>query len=109
MFLWILGFLAVGALICLGVVLTANVIRTYRTRRYTKVFVADMDAFIRNMPDKEKHSVSFEDLENCKGKQYVCEFDPYTNEIIKKNICDMGMDAQVKSVVDKHGGYIIVG
>lgn len=109
MFWLLLGALAVGAIICLGVVLTANVIRNFRTRRYTKIIVADMEAFIRNMPEKEKHSVSFDDLEKCRGKQFVSEYDPYTNEVIKTNICDMGMDAQVKSVVDKHGGYIIVG
>lgn len=109
MLLWLLGALALGAFFCLGVVLTATVIRNFRSRRDTKVFVADMETIIRNMPDKEKHSVSFDDLEKCKGKQFVSEFDPYTNEIIKSSMCDRGMDSQVRSVVDSHGGYVIVG
>ena len=109
MILWLLGALAIGALICLGVVLTAAVIRNFRSRRNTKILVADMETFIRNMPDKEKHAVSFDDLERCKGKQFVSEFDPYTNEVIKTSMCDRGMDSQVQSSVNSHGGYIIVG
>ena len=106
---WLLGALAVGALIYLGVTLTVAVIRNFRTRHNTKVLVADMETFIRSMPDKEKHAMSFEDFENCRGKQFVSEFDPYTDEVIKTRVCDMGMDAQVQYAVNSHGGYIIVG
>lgn len=106
---WLLGALAVGALIYLGVVLTVAVIKNFRTRSNTKVLVADMEEFIRNMPDKERHMMSFEDLANCRGKQFVSEFDPYTEEVIKTRVCDMGMDAQVQYAINNHGGYIILG
>lgn len=106
---WLLGALAVGALIALGVTLTVAIIRTFRLRRNTKVLVADMEEFIKNMSEKEKHTMSFEDLEKCKGTQFVTEFDPNTNEVIQTKICDQGLDAQVQAVVRGHGGYIIVG
>ena len=106
---WIIGAIAFGALVCLGVLLTVNILRNFRTRRSTKILVADFGTFIRNMPDKEKHSMSFEDLINLKDKQIVCEFDPYTNEVIKTMECDRGMDEQVERAVRNHGGYIILG
>lgn len=109
MFWFLLGALAVGALIYLGVTLTAAVIRHFRTRRNTKLLVADMQEFIKNMPDKEKHSISFDDLENCKGKQFISEFDPFTNEVIQTKICDKGMDSHVRSTVKDYGGYVIIG
>ena len=105
---WLLGALAVGALV-LGVVLTTSVLRNFRSRRNTKLLVADMETFILNMPEKEKHSMSFSEFENCKGKQFVSEYDPYTDEVIQTKLCDKGMEARIQSVVDSHGGYIIIG
>lgn len=109
MFWFLLGALAVGALIYLGVTLTAAIIRNFRTRRNTKLLIADMQEYVKNMPDKEKHSISFEDLENKKDTQFISEIDPFTNEIIQTKICDKGMDAHVRSIVKNHGGYIFVG
>ena len=109
MFWFLLGALAVGALIYLGVRLTASIIRNFRIRKNTKLLVADMQEFVMNMPDKEKHSISFEDLENYKEKEFITEFDPFTNEIVQTKICDKGMDSHVRSLVNNHGGYIIIG
>lgn len=109
MFWWLLGALAVGALIALGIKLTAQVIRDFRTRRRSKILIADMESFIRNMPDRERHSISFADLEACSGQQFISEFDPYTNEVICTKLCDKGMDYQIYNLVSKHGGYIIIG
>ena len=107
--LFIISAIAVGAVIYLGVTLTASIIRGFRTKKNTKVLAADMEAFIRNMPEKDKHTLSFDDLENFKDKKFISEFDPETNEIIQTKICDKGVDSQVSSILNKHGGYIIVG
>ena len=105
----LISAVAIGAIIYLGVTLTAAIIRKFRTRRNTKVLVADMATFIKNMPDKEKHSISFDNLETYKDAKFISEFDPETNEIVQTKICDKGMDSQISSCVDHHGGYIIVG
>ena len=108
--LWlILSALAIGAIVVAGVVITATLLRNFRIRRNTKLLVVDMNKFIKNMPEKEKHSVSFEDLEKCSGKQVVSEFDPITEDIVQTKIYESGMDEQVKRVVDAHDGYIILG
>lgn len=106
---FILGALAIGTVIYLGVLLTADVIRKYRTRRNSKILVADIGKFIRDMPNKEKHTMSFSDFENYKDQKIIGEYDPETNEVVKTSIVDKGMDAQVTSFVDRCGGYIIVG
>lgn len=106
--LFLLGALAVGVVVYLGVTLTASVIKKYRTRKNTKVLVADMETFIRNMPDKDKHSLSFEDLESYNNKQFISEFDPETNEIVQKGMYE-DMDEQISSILDRNNGYIIVG
>ena len=106
---WLLGAFALGACFALGVVLTVAVIRKFRIRHNTKILVADMEKIISNMPEKEKHTISFDDLENCKDKQFITEFDPVTNEIIQTKMCDKGMDSQIQNAVNYHDGYIIIG
>ena len=108
--IWLLlGALAIAAVVYLGVVLGVGILRRLRTRRNTKLLVADMNAFIRNMSDKEKHSVSFSDLARHGNKQFVSEFDPETENVIKTTICDKGFDEQMQSAVNSCRGYIIVG
>ena len=105
---WLLGALAVGALIYLGVVLTVAIIRNFRTRRNTKVLVADMERYIMNLPDKDKHTISASELENSKGKKFISEFDPITGNVFQTKICDKGLDPQVQTMVNRYDGYIIV-
>lgn len=106
----ILLAIAVGAaIVVLGVILTVQVIRTFRKRHNTKMLIADMEKYIQNMPDKEKHSISLDELESLEGQKIISEFDPYTNEIVQTKICDKGFDSNVEAAVDKMGGYIIVG
>lgn len=106
---WILGAIALGTLIALGVVLTVSVLRSFRRENNTKILVADMDEFIKNLPEKEKHSMSLDDFEKCKGQQFISEFDPITNRVVQTKVLDKGMDEQIQSVVNNSGGYIIVG
>lgn len=106
---FLLGALALGVLSYLGVLLTIRVIHNFRIRKNSKILIADMEEFIRNMPEKDKHTMSFEDLEKCQGQQFVTEFDPITQEVIQTKSCDKGMDEPIFNAVKSHKGYIIVG
>ena len=108
--IWLLlGALAVGALFCLGVKLTATVIRNFRTRRNTKLLIADMESIARNTSNKDGHYMSMSEFGNYRGKTIIGEFDPYTEDFIQVADCDVGVDANVRNVLRSHDGYVIVG
>lgn len=100
--------LAGAALIGLGVLLTVAVLRRYRSRNNTKILIAGISQTLKNMPDADKHAMSFDEMEKYSDKDIVAEFDPLTDEVIKTNLCDKGVDTNIDRALQDKGGYIIV-
>lgn len=98
----------IAAVVALGVMLTVNVLRTFRIKHNTKMLIANTQSIIDSIPDKDKRTMSMDDLENYCNQTIVSEYDPVTNEVIQTKVCDKGLDSNIQAALDDHDGYIIV-
>ena len=104
----LLTALVIGGLVYLGVVLTVAVLKTYRKRKASKILVANASEMIRQMSSSEKNKFSMSDLEAMSGSQVVAEYDDRTDEVVQIQLCDKGVDGNIKNAINQCGGYIVV-
>jgi hypothetical protein len=89
--------------------LTTAALRKYRQKKDTQIAIADFKDIIRNMPDKEKHKYSFDELEQMSDKQVIAEYDKNSDDFVQAQfIGPEGMDSNIEAVLKKNDGFIII-
>ena len=59
---------AVAGLAYLAYRLTVKILRSYRRKKQTKLIMANMGALIKEVPNREKRTLSFDDLEEMEDE-----------------------------------------
>ncbi|MFR5762817.1 MAG: hypothetical protein ACLUFB_00195 [Ruminococcus sp.] len=117
MFLFGLGAALVSALLVVAVAglaylayrLTVKVLRSYRRKKQTKLVMANMGALIKKVPNREKRTLSFDDLEEMEDETIVAEYDEDSGEVIHANfVGDKGMDNNIENALNRNHGVMFI-
>lgn len=100
--------LLIGGIVYLGVYLTVAVLKTYRKRKASKILVANASEMIKQMSTSEKNKFSMSDIEAMSGSQVIAEYDDKADEVVQIQLCDKGVDGNIKNAINQCGGYIVV-
>ena len=117
MFLFGLGAALVSALIVAAVAglaylayrLTVKALRGYRKKQKSKLLMANMGALIKEVPNREKRTLSFDDLEEMEDETIVAEYDEDSGEVIQANfVGDKGMDNNIENALNRNHGVMFI-
>lgn len=117
MFLFGLGAALVSALLVVAVAglaylayrLTVKVLRSYRRKKQTKLVMANMGALIKKVPNREKRTLSFDDLKEMEDETIVAEYDEDSGEVIHANfVGDKGMDNNIENALNRNHGVMFI-
>lgn len=106
----ILAAAAVCAIAYFAVKLTINVLKKYKKKKASKLVMANMGSLIKNIPDKDKRTYSFYDLEKLENETVVAEYDEEKDEMIQCNFADHTekWDDTLDSALKKNDGIILI-
>ena len=100
---------AVAGLAYLAYRLTVKVLRSYRRKKQTKLIMANMGALIKEVPNREKRTISFDDLEEVEDETIVAEYDEDSGEVIQANfVGDKGMDNNIENALNRTHGVMFI-
>lgn len=101
--------LAIAGLAYLAYKLTIVALRKYRKRKQTQIVLADLGDMIRQMPDKEKHRYSFDDLDQLSDEQVIAEYDEENDEVVQAQlVSSQGMDSKIENLLSNNDGFVII-
>lgn len=100
---------AVAGLAYLAYRLTVKVLRSYRKKKQTKLLMANMGALIKEVPNREKRTISFDDLEEVEDETIVAEYDEDSGDVIQANfVGDKGMDNNIENALNRNHGVMFI-
>ena len=100
---------AVAGLAYLAYRLTVKVLRSYRRKKQTKLVMANLGALIKKVPNREKRTLSFDDLEEMEDETIVAEYDEDSGEVIHANfVGDKGMDNNIENALNRNHGVMFI-
>ena len=89
--------------------LTVKVLRSYQRKKQTKLVMANMGALIKEVPNREKRTLSFDDLEEVEDETIVAEYDEDSGEVIQANfVGDKGMDNNIENALNRNHGVMFI-
>lgn len=97
----ILAALAIGAFIYLMGKLTVSFLKKYRTKKYTKIFVASVGDIIKKAP-----IMNIDDLPN-ENDVIIVEYDEEADELVQDMRVSNDIDEKVKNILNENGGIVI--
>ena len=100
---------AVAGLAYLAYRLTVKVLRSYRRKKQTNLVMANMGALINEVPNREKRTLSIDDLEEVEDVTIVAEYDEDSGEVIQANfVGDKGMDNNIENALNRNHGVMFI-
>ena len=109
MFTILIGMAIAGLIVYLAAKLTIKFLKTYRKKKQSKIFIADMRSLIKNIPDKEKRTYSFDDLEKMEDETVIAEYDEDADEIVKADfVGEKGMEDKLEDALEINDGVLII-
>lgn len=101
--------IAVAGLAYLAVKVTVSFLRKYKQKKQSQLVMANMGSLIKAIPDKEKRTYSFDDLENIKDETIVAEYDEESDKIIQANFAgEQGWDENINTALKRNDGVILI-
>lgn len=101
--------IAIAGLAYLAVKVTVSFLRKYKQKKQSKLVMANMGSLIKNIPDKEKRTYSFDDLENIKDETIVAEYDEESDELVHANFAgEQGWDENINTALERNDGVILI-
>lgn len=108
MFSVIIASLIICGIIYLGIFLTISLLKNYRKRKGSKIFIANVNEMMSEMTEKQKAKFSMDDLERMSDSQVIAEYDEVNDEVVQIQIADKGTEQKIKDVINQHDGYIVI-
>ena len=71
--------------------------------------MADLGDMIKQMPDKDKHTYSFDELESLEDEQIIAEYDEENDEVVQAQIIGSeGMEQKIENAMYANDGFLII-
>lgn len=102
--------MAIVGLAYFAVKITVNVLRKYKQKKASKLVMANMRSLIKNIPDKEKRTFSFDELEKVSDETIVAEYDEEKDELIQANFANKKekWDDTIDTALNNNDGIILI-
>lgn len=101
--------LAIAGLVYLSEKVTVSSLKKYLRNKKNKLIMARMGSLIKSIPDKEKGTFSFDDLDNIKDEIIMAEYGEESDEIIQANfVGEQGLDENINTALEQNDGVILI-
>ncbi|MGN0606601.1 MAG: hypothetical protein ACI4JM_08775 [Oscillospiraceae bacterium] len=102
--------LAIAGLAYLAYRVTVSLLKKYKKKKQSKIVMANMGDLIKNIPDKEKRTMSFDDLENIEDETIIAEYDEDADEVVQADFVNQekGMDRNIEIALSRNDGMFII-
>ncbi len=102
--------MAIVGLAYFAVKITVNVLRKYKQKKASKLVMANMGSLIKNIPNKEDRTFSFDDLDKVSDETIVAEYDEEKDEIIQANFANKKekWDDTIDTALNSNDGIILI-
>ncbi len=109
MFTILIGMAIAGLIVYLTAKLTIKFLKMYRKKKQSKMILAKMRSLMKDIPDKEKRTYSFDDLEKMEDETVIAEYDEDADEIVKADfVGEKGMENKLEDALEINDGVLII-
>ncbi|MBQ5989215.1 MAG: hypothetical protein IJL67_06945 [Oscillospiraceae bacterium] len=106
----ILAAAVIGAITYFTVKITVNVLKKYKQKKASKLVMANVGSMIKYIPDKDKRTYSFDDLEKIGKETVVAEYDEEKDELVQAQFANQyeKWDENIDAALKQNDGIIMI-